>query len=190
MNDNAPSFDQKIYEFQLDENSRQNTLVGHVLANDLDQTPVNRIVYYKLLSVHVRPGVLNPNRGQNGQMQLNDLSSFRLDDKTGEISVLDGSLLDREMFEAFNLTVLAYNYGDYKRVVDKALVVIYLSDLNDNAPVLNFESITINLREKATQLPRLVLDLNAKDYDLAENGTVHFRIRSINGIQMTDNSDE
>ena len=122
-----------------------------------------------------------------------------MNEQTGEITVLNGDLLDRERIETFNLSIMAYNIepsspigasakSNERMAFDLCQVVIKLNDMNDNAPKFDKQVYTINLREKS-YVPRLLANLNAVDLDLHENGTVRYLIDSVNGQKWRKNSD-
>jgi hypothetical protein len=67
---------------------------------------------------------------------------------------------------------------------DISNVIISLNDLNDNVPRFGKEIYNIAIREKLNFLPRSLVTLKALDFDLFENGTVRYRIDSINGRKV------
>ena len=211
LNDNAPVFRPAAptpYTWRVDENAPTGTLVGRVHAVDADGTRATSHVAYKLVAVASMPNMpgsgseksnaSSANLQQQQQFtQLGSVDWFALDEETGEVRVQDAAQLDRERILAFKLTILAYNplatvemsknsenaqqQQQQQQLTSTTWAFVYLNDVNDNWPVLERELITLSVREKLLALPRHIATVSARDPDLAENGTIKYRIESING---------
>lgn len=117
-NDNAPVFDQAVYKANLPENSNLNTLVVIVSATDADEG-VNGEVSYEFNRITERAKRV-----------------FSLDSKTGEIKVT--GMLDFETNSKYEMRIEAKDgYG----LSSDAKVMIDITDVNDNAPVIYIKSL-------------------------------------------------
>lgn len=192
LNDHAPKFEKKTYEFNINENSPVNTFIGKLKAFDQDGSVKMNTVNYKILNVNIQPGerIKESEQLRIALVNSND-DLFSLNRVTGELAVggnpKTARLLDRETILSFNLTVIAYNpadvvfnaNGNYGEMTDVSYVIVRLNDLNDMAP--EFEDIyVVDIREKS-QTPRALLKLNAVDLDAGLNGKINYSIESING---------
>ncbi|WP_339744832.1 tandem-95 repeat protein [uncultured Rubinisphaera sp.] len=106
LGDEPPAFDAAPYQFTLAENVTSGTIVGQVTATDPD---VNQTLVYSITAG-------------------NELGSFDIDSVTGQITVVDGSLLDYEENPQFTLTVQVENIY---QVSSTTQVVIDLTDEHD-----------------------------------------------------------
>ncbi|KAK2159160.1 hypothetical protein LSH36_157g04090 [Paralvinella palmiformis] len=114
VNDNAPRFETDQYEFTIPEESRAGTVVGQVVAMDVDLGDSGDVSYY------IKPG------------PYSDVFSIN---KGGAIRIeREGGSLDREKREYVHLKVIATDQGQLplKSTVD---VIIHLDDINDNVPM-------------------------------------------------------
>jgi len=178
LNDNPPVFKKKLYNFNCNENVLKGTIIGSVEATDKDVSEANNKIWYKILSTHATPNIVS-NEHRDVYTIFN---VFHVDTNSGEITVENGDKLDREMILSFNLTIMAYNNDGIK--YDISNVIISLNDLNDNVPRFGKEIYNIAIREKLNFLPRSLVTLKALDFDSFENGTVRYRIDSINGRKV------
>lgn len=78
--------------------------------------------------------------------------------------------LDREKEPLFNLTLTAFDGGKPK-LSGTAQLIIYIQDVNDNAPIFSQSVYETHLLENALK-GTVVVKLNATDADLGENGEV------------------
>ena len=113
-NDNAPVFSQAVYEASLPENAPLKTRVVTVSAADADEG-VNGEVTYEL-----------------GRISDKSRKLFSLDRQTGDIFV-EGDI-DFEEGSKYEIIVQA---KDGFGISSDAKVIIRISDVNDNAPVIS-----------------------------------------------------
>ena len=115
-NDHSPTFNQTTYEFWLEENQSNGSFVGIVKATDMDSILYNEFVY-----------------------SFSPSNWFTIDGETGIIR--SKRPLDREVTMTHYLTVYATNLqGQGTSLRGEATVVIQVSDLNDNWPVIIYPS--------------------------------------------------
>lgn len=160
VNDNSPVFLGAPYAGDVVENSPAGSPLLQVQASDAD------------LDVHgqVRFFIVSGN--------FND--SFTIDSTTGEVTVLNN--IDRESISTFSLVVEARDLGTpQQRRVQTTLTAVVL-DVNDNTPLLQPASYTVQPRE---DLPtgEDVVQLQASDSDQPDtaNSEISYSITSGNG---------
>ncbi|XP_073342629.1 protocadherin beta-15-like [Pagrus major] len=152
-NDNAPVFTEAVYTATLPENSPMKTPVITVSASDADEG-VNGEVTYEF-------------------SRLSDKSQklFSLDDKTGEISVSGD--IDYEEGRKYEVFVEAKDgYG----LSSEAKVIIDITDVNDNAPVIYLKSLTNPIPENASPGTEVGI-INVQDRDSESNKQVRCSIQ-------------
>ncbi|KAF3838367.1 hypothetical protein F7725_010135 [Dissostichus mawsoni] len=130
-NDNAPVFSQAIYKASLPENSPPDTIVINVSATDADEG-VNGDVTYDF-----------------GHGSEDDVNAFSIDPKTGEIKV--SGEIDFEETSSFEISVEA---KDSLGLTSYATVIIDVTDMNDNAPVIYLKSLTNPIPENCHLVQR------------------------------------
>ncbi|XP_062333199.1 protocadherin gamma-A11-like isoform X13 [Osmerus eperlanus] len=161
-NDNAPAFSQSVYSVTLPENTSKGTIVIGVSATDADQ-------------------------GLNGELtysfsQSTDSASdlFNIDAFSGEITV--NGKLDFEKWKQYELNIEAKDKGG---LTDTSKVLIEMTDVNDNVPLISIISFSNPIPEDSP--PETVIAMfNIKDLDSGKNGQVKcsisrdlpFRIKS------------
>ncbi|KAI3351195.1 hypothetical protein L3Q82_005751 [Scortum barcoo] len=144
-NDNAPVFDQAIYKASLPENSPLNTVVITVSASDADEG-VNGEVTYEFSRISERAKKV-----------------FSLDSKTGEIKVKGP--LDFESNSKYEMRIDAKDgYG----LSSDAKVMIDITDVNDNAPVIYLKSLTNPIPENVSPGTEVGI-INVQDRDSENN---------------------
>ncbi len=160
-NDNAPVFSQSVYTALVPENAPMGSLILKISATDADQGTNNQ-VYYSF-----------------SQSSKGISNMFNVDPSNGDI-VLTGPL-DFEKNKKYELNVVATDIGG---LTDTAKVMVEITDVNDNAPLINVISFSNPLPENSA--PETVIAmLNVKDLDSGKNGQVRclinpslpFRIR-------------
>ncbi|XP_072558042.1 protocadherin gamma-A11-like isoform X11 [Paramormyrops kingsleyae] len=149
VNDNAPVFTKKHYRATVLENSPKGTLVTTVSASDSDKG-VNCEMTYSFRRVsETESGV------------------FEIDEKSGDIFV-KGSI-DFEQDKRYELNVEARDHGGF---TDSCTVIIDITDVNDNIPIITLTSLTNPVSEDALTGSTIAV-INVKDLDSGENGQVN-----------------
>ncbi|XP_076861936.1 protocadherin gamma-A4-like isoform X1 [Brachyhypopomus gauderio] len=146
-NDNAPVFSQSVYKVSLPENSPVGTIVVTVSATDADEGANGEITY----AFHIS--------------QENE-ALFSLHSKTGEISLVGP--LDYEEATSFELQIQAKD-GAGLAVYSK--VIIEITDVNDNAPVIVVKSLNSPVLESAQPGVEVAI-INVQDRDSEKNRQV------------------
>ncbi|XP_071314235.1 uncharacterized protein [Trachinotus anak] len=152
-NDNAPVFTETVYRASLPENSPLKTKVITVSATDADEG-VNGEVTYEF-------------------SRLSDKSRklFSLDEKTGEISVTGD--IDYEEGSKYEVFVEAKDgYG----LSSEAKVIIDITDVNDNAPVIYLKSLSNPIPENVSPGTEVGI-INVQDRDSENNRQVRCSIQ-------------
>ncbi|XP_018548660.1 protocadherin beta-15-like [Lates calcarifer] len=152
-NDNAPVFTEAVYTTALPENSPLKTKVITVSASDVDEG-INGEVTYEF-------------------SRLSDKSRklFSLDEKTGEISVTGD--IDYEEGSKYEVFVEAKDgYG----LSSEAKVIIDVTDVNDNAPVIYLKSLTNPIPENVSPGTEVGI-INVQDRDSENNRQVRCSIQ-------------
>uniref|UniRef100_A0A8C6SV22 Cadherin domain-containing protein n=1 Tax=Neogobius melanostomus TaxID=47308 RepID=A0A8C6SV22_9GOBI len=153
-NDNAPVCSKQVYKAEVQENSPVGTVVTAVSATDADKGANGEVVY--ALSRVMK--------------DVNNLFSVNI--KTGEITVT--GKLDYEKSKSYYLNVLASDQGSYS---DTCKVIIQVSDVNDNSPIIQLMSFSSTISEDA--LPgTTVAVINVHDEDSERNGLVECSINN------------
>ncbi|XP_072558053.1 protocadherin gamma-A11-like isoform X22 [Paramormyrops kingsleyae] len=148
-NDNAPVFTKKLYRATVLENSPKRTLVTTVSASDSDKG-VNGEVTYSFRRV-----------------SETDRGVLEIDEKSGDIFVR-GSI-DFEQNKRYELNVEARDHGGF---TDSCTVIIDITDVNDNIPIITLTSFTNPVSEDALSGTTIAV-INVKDIDSGENGQVN-----------------
>ncbi|XP_054483244.1 protocadherin beta-15-like [Anoplopoma fimbria] len=152
-NDNAPVFTEAVYQATLPENSAIDTPVITVSASDADEG-VNGEVTYEF-------------------SRLSDKSQklFLLNEKTGEISVTGN--IDYEEGSKYEVFVEAKDgYG----LSSEAKVIIDITDVNDNAPLIYLKSLTNPIPENVSPGTEVGI-INVQDRDSETNRQVRCSIQ-------------
>ncbi|XP_071194237.1 protocadherin gamma-C5-like isoform X7 [Salvelinus alpinus] len=156
-NDNAPSFEQDLYEIHLSENTNPGTLVLTVKADDLDEGSNSAIVY------------------SFGSQTPDDVQKrFAIDQETGEITL--SHELDYEIGHSYKFDVCARDKGT-PSMEGHSDVQVTVIDVNDNSPEITITSSPKPVREDAP-VGTMVALISAKDLDSGENGQVSLRMSS------------
>ncbi|XP_065814930.1 protocadherin beta-18-like [Labrus bergylta] len=152
-NDNAPVFSQAVYKASLPENSPLDTIVITVSATDVDEG-VNGDVTYDF-----------------GHVSDDEVNVFSIDPKSGEIKVT--GVIDFEESSSFEIRVEA---KDGLGLTSYAKVIIDVSDVNDNAPVIYLKSLTNPIPENVSPGTEVGI-INVQDRDSETNGQVRCSIQ-------------
>ncbi|XP_031663891.1 protocadherin gamma-C5 isoform X22 [Oncorhynchus kisutch] len=157
INDNAPSFEQDLYEIHLSENTNPGTLVLTVKADDLDEGSNSAIVY------------------SFGSQTPDDVQKrFAIDQETGDITL--SHELDYEIGPSYKFDVCARDKGT-PSMEGHSDVQVTVIDVNDNSPEITITSSPKPIREDAP-VGTMVALISAKDLDSGENGQVSLRMSS------------
>ncbi len=197
INDNSPIFDRSEYELTIDESlALPKTPLIQVHAKDIDDG-INGAVKYSLVdrSLIDIVGVGEFLNLEYGKTQVREF--FKIDTKTGLVSVGDNFSLDYEIMSTYRLTVEAKDNG--KSAV-YANVIIYLNDVNDNTPEVNItfsnqlagikdtsQGKKINISE--LMLPNInMAEISIRDKDTGANGLIkvdfkQFKVKTFNKSQ-------
>ncbi|XP_060904074.1 protocadherin gamma-A12-like [Labrus mixtus] len=152
-NDNAPVFSQAVYKASLPENSPLDTILIEVSATDADEG-VNGDVTYDF--------------GRMSDMYVN---LFSIHPKSGEIKVT--GVIDFEESSSFEMRVKA---KDGLGLTSYAKVIIDVSDVNDNAPVIYLKSLTNPIPENVSPGTEVGI-INVQDRDSETNRQVRCSIQ-------------
>ncbi|KAM4869048.1 protocadherin beta-15-like [Urocitellus parryii] len=145
VNDNAPQFEQILYEVQVPENSPIGSLVVKVSARDLDAGANGQITYSLFYSSQ-----------EIGK-------TFELNSLSGEIRLI--KMLDFETISSYELDIEASDGGGLS---GKCSVSIKVLDVNDNSPELTISSFTSPIPENSPETE--VALFRTRDRDSGENG--------------------
>ncbi|XP_038157811.1 protocadherin beta-15-like [Cyprinodon tularosa] len=152
-NDNAPVFSQAVYKASLPENSPLDTVVVTVSATDADEG-VNGDVTYDF-----------------GHINEEGRKKFAIDHKFGKISLIDA--VDYEITKSYEIRVKA---KDGLGLSSYAQVIISITDVNDNAPIVSLKSLTNPIPED-TPAGTEVGIINVQDRDSENNRQVHCSVQ-------------
>ncbi|KAL3198853.1 hypothetical protein MRX96_044206 [Rhipicephalus microplus] len=157
-NDEAPKFSQDVYTPNVDENAGPSTLVTTVVASDKDGD--------NILFGFVNSGTTS--------------GMFQIEERTGVIRLINGPIhLDKDKYE---LNVTARDDGACCRNgaltphTSTALVVVFITDVNDNKPVFDECQTYTPKVEEGAQSGTSVIKVKAKDLDKGHNGQVRYSI--------------
>uniref|UniRef100_A0A3P9JR54 Cadherin domain-containing protein n=1 Tax=Oryzias latipes TaxID=8090 RepID=A0A3P9JR54_ORYLA len=149
-NDNAPAFNQSVYRATITENSHKGTYVATVNATDADV-------------------------GANGEIKFcfskikgSTVVAFNIDESTGVISVAGD--IDYEKEKKYELRLEARDRGG---LTGTSTIIIDVSDVNDNAPVITIMSYSSAVSEDAP-VDTTIAIINVRDADSEKNGQVTF----------------
>ncbi|CAG5080647.1 Oidioi.mRNA.OKI2018_I69.PAR.g9673.t1.cds [Oikopleura dioica] len=171
VNDNKPVFDKKTLTMTIAENAKADTIVGKLEASDADTGKFAKIVYSLAADI-----------AEFKSRDLNQGSTFGRAfsvDKYGTVKYLGGfdDLLDAEKSSRIVLQVVAEDDIDndvHGRTQEE--LVIRITDINDQAPVIDFDGVPRKISEGA-DIGTVVLSLSATDADIdEENNHVAFRV--------------
>ena len=156
-NDNAPVFSQTQYSLSVLENSEAGTLLARLAATDSD-SGINGEIRYSL-------------KGE-------DAESFSIDESTGDLA--SRRSLDREQKEVYEFIAVAEDNGDDVKLSNSARVVVKVSDVNDNKPVLT--NLVSNIIIPDTiKSGDFVFKFDAEDTDSDLNSRLQFYVEDSSG---------
>ncbi|XP_078479874.1 uncharacterized protein LOC144741112, partial [Lampetra planeri] len=152
-NDNAPVFSQDVYKASLPENSPLDTVVVTVSATDADEG-INGHVTYDF-----------------GHVTEDVKKTFGIDRKLGEIKVI--GIIDYETTASYEIRV---NAKDGMGLSSYAKVMISVTDVNDNAPIINLKSLTNPIPENVSPSTEVGI-VYVQDRDSEQNKQVRCSIQ-------------
>uniref|UniRef100_A0A3Q2QED7 Si:dkey-262j3.12 n=1 Tax=Fundulus heteroclitus TaxID=8078 RepID=A0A3Q2QED7_FUNHE len=155
VNDNIPVFDKPLYKARVPENTPSDATIVSVHARDLDEGLNGEIQY----------SFINQDNDNNG-------NEFSINPTTGDITVKNQ--LDHEKNNAVELRVQAKDKGINSRA-SHCKVLIEITDINDNPPVISVTSLINVVREDAP-IDTIVGLLTVKDPDADANSVVEVKI--------------
>jgi len=161
INDMDPVFSEPVYEATVIENSPEKTPVITVTATDGDEG-VFGTVSYSLVGEHS--------------------SDFSVNYNTGQVTVANPALLDRETTPDITIQVMASDGAppDTRRTV-AVPIHIRLRDSNDNSPVFSLKRYQASVTENLPlDPPTPIVKVHAEDMDEGRNGGVRYSILSGN----------
>lgn len=146
INDNPPIFSQSVFMGSIEENCRANTLVMQITATDADEeNTVNSQIAYRIIS-------------------QGDPAMFIMNQYTGQVFTMSNSL-DRETQSSYSLVVSGSDLnGAAGGLSGQCDANIKILDVNDNFPMLEFDSYSVQFQENMVGLT----DLRMKVFDLDE----------------------
>ncbi|KAL8194392.1 UNVERIFIED_CONTAM: hypothetical protein K2H54_016617 [Gekko kuhli] len=147
-NDNAPIFSQRIYKVNIKEDTPVGTMVVALTASDRDQG-MNKEIKYSL-------------------RKISSIASqiFHLDSNSGEITLVGNVDFEETPFHEMEVQV-----QDGGGLLDRATLMIFITDVNDNAPELTITSVINSVPEDSPAGTSVAL-LKVQDKDSAENAEV------------------
>ncbi|XP_052342975.1 protocadherin gamma-A11-like [Oncorhynchus keta] len=152
-NDNAPVFNQAVYKASLPENSALDTVVVTVSATDADDGANGEVTY-------------NFDHVSDEYVHL-----FSLDHKTGEVRII--GKVDYEEASSYELQIRA---KDRAGLTSYSFLIIEITDVNDNAPVIYLQSLTNPIPENASPGTEVGI-INVQDRDSENNRQVRCSIQ-------------
>ncbi|XP_060904062.1 protocadherin beta-12-like [Labrus mixtus] len=153
-NDNAPVFTQSLFKASVKENIRKGASVLRVSATDADEG-MNGLVSYHF-----------------NRMSGNVAELFNLDENSGDLTV--NGVIDYEENKIYEIGVQAKDQGGQST---STKVIIEVTDVNDNAPVITLTSFSNAIAEDSPSGTTVAI-INVKDLDSGKNGKVDC---SVNG---------
>ncbi|XP_033830463.2 protocadherin Fat 3-like [Periophthalmus magnuspinnatus] len=151
-NDNAPVFSQTVYKASLPENSPPDTLVITVTATDADEGIHSEITY-----------------------EFDHVSSkdvFSIHPKAGEVRVT--GKIDYEKMASYEMQISA---KDGLGLASYATLLIGVTDVNDNAPVIYLQSLTNQIPENVSPGTEVGI-INVQDRDSENNRQVRCSLQT------------
>ena len=153
LNDNKPLFEQDFYDFEVDENSSSDVIVGSVKATDADSYLYNEFEYNLFKTKKSFP--------------------FKVDMVSGVLST-NGRSIDRETKDTYIFNIYSIDLQN-KSLYSETEVTVRVLDLNDNPPQFHSNCSDIELQlqlDELTTEPLYVCSLKVSDKDDKNNSVV------------------
>lgn len=154
VNDNAPEFEQDIYEANVMEVSDPGSSVIQVFATDKDEGN-NSVITYSL-----------------SEPANSNINWFQIDSRSGLITTR--AHVDCETEPLPRLTVVATDNG-FPPLSSTATVLVTIHDVNDNEPIFDQSFYNVSVAENETQ-GRCILKVSATDPDCGVNAVVNYTL--------------
>ncbi|XP_045407005.1 protocadherin gamma-B1 isoform X14 [Lemur catta] len=151
-NDNAPEVTFMSFSNQIPEDSDLGTVIALIKVRDKDS-------------------------GQNGLVTcyIQEEVPFKLESTSKNYyKLVIDRVLNREQTEYYNITIIATDRGK-PSLSSRTSVTLYISDVNDNAPVFLQASYVVHVAENNPPGASIV-QVSASDPDLGPNGSVSYSI--------------
>ncbi|XP_072558062.1 protocadherin gamma-A12-like isoform X31 [Paramormyrops kingsleyae] len=152
-NDNIPVFSQVVYKISLPENSPLDFIVVTVSATDADEGPNGEVTY------------------DFGRVSDKVKRLFTINKKTGDIKTIGN--VDFEEGSQYELQILG---RDGSGLAANTKVIIKITDVNDNAPVIFLKSLNNPVPENASPGTEVGI-INVQDNDAEENKNIRCAIQ-------------
>ncbi|XP_037108956.1 protocadherin-23 [Syngnathus acus] len=166
-NDHTPLFRQDVYTVTVSEDAPVAATLLTVFASDQDRSPENTYLDYALFAGNEERRFCLEVKTTQAENRMNNVGQL----------VLCGPL-DREIGKNYALTVRVSDRGT-PRLNSSAVILVTVSDCNDNAPV--FPSPEYHVRVSENSHPGTSLaQVNATDLDEGVNGLLRYDIISGN----------
>ncbi|KAK6477153.1 cadherin-15-like [Huso huso] len=163
QNDNRPAFVQEEFTGRVHENSKPGTSVMQVEATDADDIETdNAALAYSIIGQESIP-----------PFRINK-TMFGIDELTGIISTRDVGL-DREEVEGFNITLQVADMSG-SGLTSYSSALIYINDVNDNAPNFTSEMFQMSVMENKVQADIGRITVTDEDEPQTENWWVKYTI--------------
>lgn len=160
MNDNTPQFQQESYEASVSEMADNGSFILGLVATDADDGN-NSFVSFRFADG-------SGGMGKFGLQTINNADSSSI----AKLVLID--YLDREMQDAYALSVIAYDGGMIRRT-STVQIIIRILDVNDNVPRFDRPRYSVSVSEDAAEGFK-VLQLSAYDADIGNNGMIKYRL--------------
>ena len=159
VNDNAPTFNQTVFTFNVTENVSIGSQIAILEATDVDAGTNSVLVY-----------------------SLERTSAFQIDGQTGTLSTAEN--LNREEVQSYMFSVSVMDSGIPVRLTS-AVVSIYILDVNDEAPQFLQPFYFTQIVENTPPGTSLI-QLSARDADMGSNAQIRFNFAPISSQFMLD----
>ncbi|XP_067672062.1 protocadherin Fat 4-like [Haliotis asinina] len=161
INDGAPTFSNNVYNYTIPEEENADYLVGDVVASAKNATGLT--FTYSMI----------------GSGQAED--HFKINANTGAIKTTEK--LDREARQRYSFAVQVRD-GRVPERTAYAVVMVTLSDVNDNVPAFSQPVYRVTVSENATS--QNLIQVTATDSDAGVNGMVTYTLTTATDIFILD----
>ncbi|CAH8531349.1 unnamed protein product [Schistosoma curassoni] len=178
LNDNWPQFNQLNYEFHIYENVPNNTIIGQIVAMDIDSGIYGQLKYelksdnlqlLNLIKIDPINGMITTNNLLDREL-INILHVF--------VTVSDNAGIDGDGGGGGGHSNITYNRTEYFKSIMKTnttSVKIHLLDINDNSPQY-IGPLEIHIEENLSKGTIIIDQFHFIDPDLEENSTISIQL--------------